>query len=156
MPITTPWASYTPGWLGTTTDPVLGNGTLDFRYRRLDGAFLWSLNLIVGSTTTFGSGNWCFHVGLAATWPIFSRSVIDVAAAPAVAFSNAYTPVATGVAPFVMTDPTTLGIPGVWPFTDYLWVLPLFNTTRVSPTSPVTWASGYRLSCGNALEAFDN
>jgi hypothetical protein len=56
----------TPVWVGATTNPVLGNGSLIARYR-LTGDFceFW-LRLVAGSTTTFGTGEWTFQLPAAA------------------------------------------------------------------------------------------
>lgn len=51
-----------PVWTGATTNPVLGNGSLQMRYRlQRDVCELW-LRLVVGSTTTFGTGAWQFEI----------------------------------------------------------------------------------------------
>ena len=54
------WASYTPTWTGATTNPTLGNGTLDGAWTRFgDGKLIAvRLRLVIGSTTTLGSGLW--------------------------------------------------------------------------------------------------
>ena len=52
--------NFTPSWKGDTTDPVIGDGTIagqisaHGKYRR------YTIQVDVGSTTTFGSGNWYF------------------------------------------------------------------------------------------------
>lgn len=52
------WFTWTPTWSGTITNPVLGNGTLDGRFR-IDGKLVTAImKLLMGSTTTYGSGNW--------------------------------------------------------------------------------------------------
>lgn len=59
---TTPgaWTSFTPTWTGATTNPVVGNGTL-LGYYSLNGKTChFHIDLVTGSTTTFGSGNWSF------------------------------------------------------------------------------------------------
>lgn len=52
------WTSYTPTWTGSTTNPVLGNGTLIGRYMKIGRTVICHINLITGSTTTYGSGNY--------------------------------------------------------------------------------------------------
>lgn len=56
----TAWASYTPTWTAATTNPSLGNGTLIGRHHKIGRTVLVQINLIPGSTTTFGSGNYSF------------------------------------------------------------------------------------------------
>jgi hypothetical protein len=54
------WTPYTPTWTASTTNPVLGNGTLTGRYMKWGRTVICEINLITGSTTTYGSGsyNW--------------------------------------------------------------------------------------------------
>jgi hypothetical protein len=52
------WISYTPTWTASTTDPVLGNGSLTGGYRRIGDQVDFWLKLTAGSTTTFGVGTY--------------------------------------------------------------------------------------------------
>lgn len=68
-PAPTKLIPFTPTWKGGVSDPVLGNGTLSGRYGR-DADFLFvAIDLVMGSTTTYGSGYWYFllPLGLSAT-----------------------------------------------------------------------------------------
>ena len=56
------WTTYTPAWTGSTTNPVLGNGTLTGRYSKFGRDVRFHLNLICGSTTTYGSGIYSFSL----------------------------------------------------------------------------------------------
>ena len=47
-------------WTASTTNPVLGNGTLLASYDVIDGVVHYNLTLTAGSTTTFGTGDWLF------------------------------------------------------------------------------------------------
>lgn len=60
------WASYTPSWTASTTNPVLGNGTLIGVYTVWGKTCHAAIRLIPGSTTTFGSGTYLFGVPLTA------------------------------------------------------------------------------------------
>lgn len=51
------WSTYTPLWGSSPTAPVLGNGTIAGRYRRIGKTILFSITLTMGSTTTFGGAN---------------------------------------------------------------------------------------------------
>lgn len=54
------WIAFTPTWVGSVTQPVIGNGVFLGRYL-LRGKTVWmDLHLIPGSTTTFGSGTYTF------------------------------------------------------------------------------------------------
>lgn len=56
------WTAYTPAVTATTTDPVVGNGTLTGQYIQI-GSLVWvKIVLVAGTTTTFGSGFWRFSL----------------------------------------------------------------------------------------------
>lgn len=59
------WTSYTPTWTSSGTAPALGNGTLTGQYRRSATSDIvhWWLRLLIGSTTTFGTGVYRFGIG---------------------------------------------------------------------------------------------
>jgi hypothetical protein len=50
------WITYTPAWTATTTNPVIGNGTVQGGYRRIGNLVEFWIFLVAGSTTTYGSG----------------------------------------------------------------------------------------------------
>lgn len=52
------WTSYTPTWGSSGSAPSLGNGTLVGKYVLVGKACTCHINLIMGSTTTYGSGIW--------------------------------------------------------------------------------------------------
>jgi len=52
------WTPYTPVWTGSTTNPVVNNGTLAGRYQKIGRQVIFHINLTCGSTTTYGSGNY--------------------------------------------------------------------------------------------------
>jgi len=56
------WQSYTVSWTAATTNPAIGNGTLTGRYIVIGKLCTYVLGLVMGSTTTYGSGNWAFSL----------------------------------------------------------------------------------------------
>ena len=56
------WQSYTPTWTAGTTNPSIGNGTLSGRYVQIGKTCILVVGLVMGSTTTYGSGNWAFSL----------------------------------------------------------------------------------------------
>lgn len=58
--------TYTPVWTATTTNPVIGNGTLAGTWGRIGRYIYGTLNMTAGSTTTYGSGLWIFSLPVAA------------------------------------------------------------------------------------------
>lgn len=51
------WTAYTPAWTGSTTNPVIGNGTLVGRSGRIGKTIVGCKAVVLGgTTTTVGSG----------------------------------------------------------------------------------------------------
>lgn len=55
------FADFTPTWTATS-NPTLGNGTLQGRYTRYGRLIAGFINLTIGSTTTGGSGAWSWDL----------------------------------------------------------------------------------------------
>lgn len=62
-------ATHTPTWTGSVTNPAIGNGTLAGNYVLVGKSCTFQFNLEMGSTTTFGSGNYVFSAPIAAAAP---------------------------------------------------------------------------------------
>lgn len=60
------WTTYAPAWTSTGTAPALVNGSLTGRYQRFGRTVVCGINLIPGSTTTFGTGNYSFSLPVTA------------------------------------------------------------------------------------------
>lgn len=55
----TDWTNYTPVLTATTTNPTIGNGTINGRWKYLDRKTIaLYLKITFGSTSTYGSGTW--------------------------------------------------------------------------------------------------
>lgn len=52
------WTSYTPAWTGSTTNPVINNGTIAGRYMQAGKYITFRVVITMGSTTTYGSGQY--------------------------------------------------------------------------------------------------
>lgn len=59
-----PWegASFDPVWHATTTDPSIGDGSLQGHMVVAGRSLFVRLFMLAGSTTTFGTGDWYFTV----------------------------------------------------------------------------------------------
>jgi hypothetical protein len=53
-------ATFTPAWTASTTNPTIGNGTLAGRYNKDGKAIDAFVELVIGSTTSAGTGNYAF------------------------------------------------------------------------------------------------
>jgi hypothetical protein len=60
-----PWTAYTPAWTGTTTNPVIGNGTITGSYRQIGKTIDYGIHIVMGTTTTYGTGNYRFSLPFA-------------------------------------------------------------------------------------------
>lgn len=60
------YASYTPVWTGSTTNPVIGNGVVFGFYMQLGKMVHCWGSVTAGSTTTFGSGTYRLSLPVAA------------------------------------------------------------------------------------------
>lgn len=56
------WTAFTPTWTGSTSNPAIGNGSLIGRYKKRGKSLELSYWIKMGSTTTFGSGD--YMIGL--------------------------------------------------------------------------------------------
>lgn len=50
------WTPYTPTWTNSVTNPVIGNGAITGSYTRFGNTVHYRLKILMGSTTTFGTG----------------------------------------------------------------------------------------------------
>jgi hypothetical protein len=56
--IDTAWTAYTPQWTAASVNPAIGNGTIEGYYKVIGKTCFVRGNIAMGSTTTFGSGEW--------------------------------------------------------------------------------------------------
>lgn len=56
------WQAYTPVWTASGTAPAIGNGTLTGRWRRSGDRVIANIELVAGTTTTFGTGFYSFSL----------------------------------------------------------------------------------------------
>lgn len=52
------WASYTPTWTAATSNPVIGNGSIAARWMQMGDLVVASGLITMGSSTTYGTGEW--------------------------------------------------------------------------------------------------
>lgn len=63
----TAWTSYTPQWTAPITNPALNNGTITGAYKLIGKTCFVRVRLVIGSTTTLGSGQWYFSLPFSAS-----------------------------------------------------------------------------------------
>ena len=57
--------TYTPAWTASTTNPVIGNGSISGIYQRINKLIVGQIFIVCGSTTTYGTGFYRFSVPFA-------------------------------------------------------------------------------------------
>jgi len=60
------WAAYTPAWTSSGTAPALGNGTIVGKFVQIGKTVAGRIFLTMGSTTTYGTGNYLFSLPVTA------------------------------------------------------------------------------------------
>ena len=60
------FTSFTPAWTAVTTNPAIGNGTLTGAYTQVNKLVFARYTLLIGSTTTFGTGDYRFSFPITA------------------------------------------------------------------------------------------
>lgn len=128
-----PWFAYTPIWTSSGTNPVIGNGTITGAYRWTGQTVNFWAQIVMGSTTTFGTGSWFITAPIAPAnyrW-LFSGVSRDASASASYSLGAEYD----------TTLPLRLRNIGVSP------------VTGVSSTSPFTWANTDTLFISGTYEA---
>lgn len=115
------WTAFTPTWTAST-NPSIGNGTLVASYARFGTAVLYNMQLICGSTTTYGSGPWNFSL-------------------PVAGISGRLSPMAA----FIEDSGTGKRLGTTYHLTTTLMRV-VVGTDEVSSTVPMTWAVNDTLS----------
>jgi hypothetical protein len=52
------WTAYTPEWTAASSNPLINNGTIEGYYKVIGKTCFVRGNIAMGSTTTFGTGEW--------------------------------------------------------------------------------------------------
>jgi hypothetical protein len=118
---TSGWTVYTPTWTGSLSNPAIGDGKIEGRFFKQGSLIIYNGLINVGSTTTFGSGDW--------------RISLPVACAnndPNVAIGSLY-----------LLDAGTRNYTGItYMFgTNAFYMINDNSTGAVGPTIPFTWAT---------------
>ena len=123
------WAAYTPIWTASTTNPVLGNGSLTGRYCVVNKLCTMSVRLSIGSTTTLGTGNWAFSIPL----PMIAGNInapVYIGVAHCRDYATRSYVLAVYLEPAFSTTKTAY------------FVQDNTNNINLTPTAPFAWATG--------------
>jgi len=119
---------YTPTWTASSANPALGDGSITGRFHRRGQLVTVSIDLAMGSTTTFGTGTWSFSL------PTLLPSSIEGGNGVAVGVARLY------------DNGTNIRVGVVSIDTGKIIVEADSATGLTSPTVPFTWANGDRLT----------
>jgi hypothetical protein len=61
------WTPYTPTWTGSGGDPVVNDGTISGRYKRLGTTVHFTAQVTLGAGTTVGAGFYSFGIPVASS-----------------------------------------------------------------------------------------
>lgn len=123
--LTETWETFVTTWRSDGTAVSLGNGTLTGRKLIYGKTRVNLINLIAGSTTTFGTGNYFWHLSDT------TRSSDDVIAGNALAID---------------ASPFTRHHAGASVATSGTEVICTTGSSTVTATSPFTWAVNDKIS----------
>lgn len=124
------WSNYTPSWTAASVNPAIGNGTITGRYIQIGKIVHFYAKLIMGSTSTYGTGQW--YVSL----PVQAAATTTFGPMASRIFDN-------GVANRSAT---------AFIFTGELKVAIVQNSTDVTSTSQ-TWGAADELEISGTYEA---
>jgi hypothetical protein len=65
--LSTAWTAYTPQWTAASVDPALGDGTITGQYKVIGKTCFVRGRLVMGTTTTYGTGAWYFQLPFTAS-----------------------------------------------------------------------------------------
>lgn len=73
LALTDAWTDYSASlaWTATTTNPAIGNGTITAYYKQIGKTVHFRGRILMGSTSTFGSGSWRISLPAAARDTIY-------------------------------------------------------------------------------------
>lgn len=112
------WQTYTSTWTTASSAPAIGNGTIVAYYQTEGPVCRVSIQLTVGSTTTFGTGAWSFSLP--------RQHVTGVAVCGSMMANDVSGTLYSGSVLVVSGGST---------------ITPATNAGAITGTSPVTWAS---------------
>jgi hypothetical protein len=127
------WQAYTPTWASSGTQPAIGNGVITGRYVQTGKIVRVSVRILMGSTTTYGTGTYSISLPVNAAQVAVGSSYLRDSSAGS-----------TGhlVGNAVIDPALNVG------------VINLFNVNaQVAATSPFTWANTDHMSFSVVYES---
>lgn len=127
------WTAYTPSWTSSGTAPAIGNGTITGAWSLVGKTLSFRIKLTMGSTTTFGTGNYSFSLPGGVTSAGEDQAVV------AVLFDTS-AGLRAHAAGLVLASGTTVSR------------IAVNNAGGASNTIPWTWANGDLITINGTIE----
>jgi hypothetical protein len=115
------WAGWTPTLVGLTSGGSMGNATVTARYSHTGDDVMAMFDMVVGSTTSFGTGT------TAISLPVAAAATVPSVLGPVFLLDTSASARRVGLA--VINTTTNL-------------LLVMYDGTIITPTAPWTWATG--------------
>lgn len=122
------WTSYSLAWTSSGTQPAIGNGTLEGRYLRVNKLIAVNMRLVMGSTTTFGTGQYFLSLPVAARvdcYPMVSH-LVDFGTANKAGIAIITSGLST-VSVVQNTTDVTSTTPHTWAVSDWIHIVGLYE-----------------------------
>lgn len=136
--IVTDWEEFTPDWTGATANPSYGNAAYGCYWRRVGGELEVSCGITMGTTTTFGTGEWYFGLpsGLTIDTNLISANTFNPLGL--VQYHDVGTSSYGGYVEYIASTYVRLNI-----IRDHVASAVNYNTTniRADSTTPMTWTT---------------
>lgn len=132
----TPWTTYSTSWTGAGGNPAIGNGTIEYKWKRNGSGIIISSQIVMGSTTTYGSGAWSFTIPNSSVWTINTGDIPNAGSAGSTLGSSYLYDSSASAA-------RTMGVP-VYMTSNTFSVITIGNGV-VSSAIPFTWATSDRI-----------
>jgi hypothetical protein len=130
------WTAYTPQWTAASSNPVINNGTIQGYYKVVGKTCFVRGNIAMGSTTTFGTGEWYVSMPFTASHAdgiLMTATLLDNSTAWYNAILNG---ARAGFSHKSAVQYQTTG----------------GTSDSLTPTTPFTWASGDRFTWNGSYE----
>jgi hypothetical protein len=129
------WTAYTPTWTGSGGNPAIGNGTIGGLYVAAGKLIHFKIRIVMGSTTTYGSGNYSLSLPVAiATNGVLGAQCQFIDGASLYYHGTSFLESSTTFRIGLVSNAAA-------------------NITSITPTSPFTWANTDVLTVSGTYEA---
>lgn len=128
------WQTYVPTWTASSSNPAIGNGTIQGVYCQVGKIVTFYVKVVAGSTTGFGSGTYSFGL------PVTGNAIYSFAAVGSAMINHVATTTAYMAIPFVQSSATVCNLRIT------------SDSSLVTNTAPATFAQGDTFSVSGTYQ----